>query len=178
MQSGSKPLGEKLSTLVNPSLSTHAVGQMPVLGLRSTADEGTLASTIAPQLWQYMQKTIRQKPTTCLQSFVATDSLSAPPVESEQWLGDPSQPNWDDLKTRPGGVGPIGDGASGVYHIREGHYAPQAAFQEVLFPRNALDVMPTPSSDNSVKTADDEMLLGDTVVEPLVLATCPSDKFL
>lgn len=176
MQSGPKPLGEKLSTLVNPSLSTHAVGETPVLGLRSAADEGTLASNIAPQLWQYMQKTIRQKPATCLQSFVVTDLLSTPPVESEQWLGDPSQPNWDYLKTRPGGVGPTGDEKSGIYHIREGHSAPQAAFDEVLFPQNTLDVMN--SSDNIVKTADDEMLLGDTVVEPLVLATCPSDKFL
>lgn len=157
MQSGSKPLGEKLSTLVNPPLSTHTVGQTPGLGLTGTVDEGALVSNIAPRLWQYLQKTIRQKPATCLQSFVATTLLAASPVESEQWLGELLQPSWDDLKTRPGGVGLTGDDASGIYHIREGHSAPQPAFDEVLFPRNASDIMTT--SNNSAKTADDEMLL-------------------
>ena len=157
MQSGPKPLGEKLSTLVNPPLSTHAVGQTPGLGLTGTVDEEASVSNITPQLWQYLQRTIRQKPATYLQSFVATNLSAASPVESEQWLGELLQPCWDDLKTRPGGVGPTGDDASGIHHIREGHSAPQPAFDEVLFPRNASDIMAT--FCNSAKTADDEMLL-------------------
>lgn len=175
MQSKSRPLGDKVSTLANHPLSIRDVGQAPGLGLTGTADEGTMASNIAPRLWQYMQKTIRQKPATCLQSFVTTDVLSASTVESEQWLGDLLQPGRDDLNTRPGGVEPTGDETSGFYYFREGHPAPQTAFDEVLFPRNALNI--TISSNNSVKLADDEMLLGDAGVQPLVLATFPSDKF-
>ena len=176
MQSGSRSFGEKLSTLVNPSLSTHALSRTQGLGLTGTVDEGTLVSDIAPRLWQYLQRTIRQKPATCLQSFVATDSSAASPVESEQWLGELLRPSWDDLKTQPGGVGPTGDEASVIHHIRKGHSAPQTTFDKVSFPQKAPNIMT--SFDNCAKTADDEMLLEDTIVKPLVLATCPGDKLL